>query len=300
MVMMKPAFSYGVRDIFIASDPKLENWRCMFTEKSEWTILLWLTGSASLGLWLFLISITYFDSSSSRWQLTHLCNQGRFPRLRSSRLSPLSEYKSNQSNLTNCYVYCREIIKQCVNAGKDDVVVFTGSGTTGAIHKLIHALQLTGKVVEKSVSTRNWIFSTTSRSLKILTSEIMIWRALTIFWCFFKTFRLMGLKPSSVEIVSVKPLSHYVSSWLPLLYFLTLKILVGSFYVGSLMVIVKRGGLMVNALSSSSGSSGPVQAMPVDIVLSLEQDTLLSQCLSAPSCIFNNYSTSARWIWDDR
>jgi len=45
----------------------------------------------------------------------------------------------------------RDIIKQCVNAGKDDVVVFTGSGTTGAIHKLIHALQLTGKVVEKSV-----------------------------------------------------------------------------------------------------------------------------------------------------
>ena len=77
------------------------------------------------------------------------------PRLRSSRLSPLSEYKSNHSNLTNCDVYYREIIKQCVNAGKDDVVVFTGSGTTGAIHKLIHALQLTGKEVEKSVSTRN-------------------------------------------------------------------------------------------------------------------------------------------------
>ncbi|XP_078346786.1 putative cysteine desulfurase isoform X2 [Oculina patagonica] len=45
----------------------------------------------------------------------------------------------------------REIIKKCVNAGKEDVVVFTGSGTTGAIHKLVHALQLTGKVVEKSV-----------------------------------------------------------------------------------------------------------------------------------------------------
>lgn len=30
--------------------------------------------------------------------------------------------------------------------------MFTGSGTTGAIHKLIHALQLTGTVVGKSVS----------------------------------------------------------------------------------------------------------------------------------------------------
>ncbi|CAH3136888.1 unnamed protein product [Porites lobata] len=45
----------------------------------------------------------------------------------------------------------RDIIKKCVNAGPDDVVVFTGSGTTGAIHKLIHALQLTGTVVGKSV-----------------------------------------------------------------------------------------------------------------------------------------------------
>ncbi|XP_066027051.1 probable cysteine desulfurase isoform X1 [Pocillopora verrucosa] len=45
----------------------------------------------------------------------------------------------------------REIIKKCVNAGQDDVVVFTGSGATGAIHKLIHALQLTGKVVDKTV-----------------------------------------------------------------------------------------------------------------------------------------------------
>lgn len=45
-----------------------------------------------------------------------------------------------------------DIIKKCVNAGPDDVVVFTGSGTTGAIHKLIHALQLTGTVVGKSVS----------------------------------------------------------------------------------------------------------------------------------------------------
>lgn len=36
----------------------------------------------------------------------------------------------------------RDIIKKCVNASEDDVVIFTGSGTTGAIHKLIAALQL--------------------------------------------------------------------------------------------------------------------------------------------------------------
>lgn len=100
-------------------------------------------------------SVFPLDSPSLTFiqQLTQLCNQGRFPLLRSSRLSRLSEYKSNQSNLTNYDVYYRDIIKKCVNAGKDDVVVFTGSGTTAAIHKLIHALQLTGKVVEKSVST---------------------------------------------------------------------------------------------------------------------------------------------------
>ncbi|XP_014661429.1 PREDICTED: probable cysteine desulfurase isoform X2 [Priapulus caudatus] len=36
----------------------------------------------------------------------------------------------------------RDIIKKCVNASEQDVVIFTGSGTTGAIHKLISALQL--------------------------------------------------------------------------------------------------------------------------------------------------------------
>lgn len=40
MVMMKPAFSYGVRDIFIASDPKLENWRCMLLAMHVTSILV--------------------------------------------------------------------------------------------------------------------------------------------------------------------------------------------------------------------------------------------------------------------
>ena len=49
--------------------------------------------------------------------------------------------------------YCSAIIKKCVNATDEDVVVFTGSGTTSAIHKLIHALQLLeGGKHEKHVS----------------------------------------------------------------------------------------------------------------------------------------------------
>lgn len=40
-----------------------------------------------------------------------------------------------------------------MNATDEDVVVFTGSGTTSAIHKLIHALQLEERKHEKHVST---------------------------------------------------------------------------------------------------------------------------------------------------
>ncbi|KAL5006439.1 hypothetical protein ScPMuIL_015245 [Solemya velum] len=36
----------------------------------------------------------------------------------------------------------KEIIRRCVNASDDDVVIFTGSGTTGAIHKLAWGLDL--------------------------------------------------------------------------------------------------------------------------------------------------------------
>ncbi|KAK3737053.1 hypothetical protein QZH41_016676, partial [Actinostola sp. cb2023] len=45
----------------------------------------------------------------------------------------------------------RQIIKSCVNAQEDDVVIFTGSGTTSAIHKLIHALQLQGGYSNRTV-----------------------------------------------------------------------------------------------------------------------------------------------------
>lgn len=37
----------------------------------------------------------------------------------------------------------RDFIKSCVNAGEHDCLVFVGSGCTGAVHKLINALNLT-------------------------------------------------------------------------------------------------------------------------------------------------------------
>ena len=39
-----------------------------------------------------------------------------------------------------------------MNATDKDVVVFTGSGTTSAIHKLIHAIQLEERQNQKNVS----------------------------------------------------------------------------------------------------------------------------------------------------
>lgn len=35
---------------------------------------------------------------------------------------------------------CRLIIRNSVNASEKDCVIFTGSGSTGAVHKLIHAI----------------------------------------------------------------------------------------------------------------------------------------------------------------
>lgn len=113
------------------------------------------------------IAVTYLHqlpSSTFPWQLICTIKVSRSqvqlpPPSSSLYLGIMTMYKSSQSNFTNSDVYYSDIIKQCVNAGKDDVVVFTGSGTTGAIHKLIHALQLTGKVVEKSVSTNNLRFN---------------------------------------------------------------------------------------------------------------------------------------------
>ena len=39
-------------------------------------------------------------------------------------------------------VYFRDIIRRAVNATAEDVVIFTGNGCTGVVHKLIHAMNL--------------------------------------------------------------------------------------------------------------------------------------------------------------
>ena len=39
-------------------------------------------------------------------------------------------------------VSCRDIIRSAVNANEADAVIFVSSGVTGAIHKLIHALNM--------------------------------------------------------------------------------------------------------------------------------------------------------------
>ena len=42
-----------------------------------------------------------------------------------------------------CVFIFRLIIRNAVNASEKDCVVFAGSGCTGAVHKLIHCLNLT-------------------------------------------------------------------------------------------------------------------------------------------------------------
>ncbi|PIK46255.1 hypothetical protein BSL78_16883 [Apostichopus japonicus] len=45
----------------------------------------------------------------------------------------------------------RELIKKYVNASNDDVLIFTGSGTTAAVHKLLHAINLRGEKAQHTV-----------------------------------------------------------------------------------------------------------------------------------------------------
>ncbi|XP_072020829.1 probable cysteine desulfurase [Amphiura filiformis] len=45
----------------------------------------------------------------------------------------------------------RDIIKECVNANEDDAVIFTGSGSTGAINKLVHAMEIRGEKAKNTV-----------------------------------------------------------------------------------------------------------------------------------------------------
>lgn len=40
------------------------------------------------------------------------------------------------------YGFCRSILKESVNCTEEDVLIFTGTGCTGAVHKLVHCLSL--------------------------------------------------------------------------------------------------------------------------------------------------------------
>ncbi|CAF2661197.1 unnamed protein product [Rotaria sp. Silwood2] len=53
-----------------------------------------------------------------------------------------SEHNACASQTTKFREGSRSIIKQCVNANDDDVVIFTGSGSTSAINKLVDVLNL--------------------------------------------------------------------------------------------------------------------------------------------------------------
>ncbi|KAK9746085.1 hypothetical protein QE152_g6377 [Popillia japonica] len=51
-------------------------------------------------------------------------------------------FVTNPRRLFTCRQEAREIIKNGVNASEDDAVIFAGQGCTGAIRKLISALDL--------------------------------------------------------------------------------------------------------------------------------------------------------------
>lgn len=47
------------------------------------------------------------------------------------------------STVAGILLLCRrDYIKRCVNANGDDVLLFTGSGVTGAVHKLVSCLEI--------------------------------------------------------------------------------------------------------------------------------------------------------------
>ena len=46
------------------------------------------------------------------------------------------------SNMPSSLSHPRQIIRDCVNASEHDAVIFTGSGCTSAVHKLIQVLDL--------------------------------------------------------------------------------------------------------------------------------------------------------------
>jgi len=55
---------------------------------------------------------------------------------------------------THTYIYrheARDIVRNAVHASEDDAVIFVGSGCTGAVHKLIHAMDFASEEVKPIV-----------------------------------------------------------------------------------------------------------------------------------------------------
>ena len=50
---------------------------------------------------------------------------------------------------------CRDIVRNAVGASEHDAVIFTGSGCTGAVHKLIQALHLSEPPVSWTLNLYN-------------------------------------------------------------------------------------------------------------------------------------------------
>ena len=67
---------------------------------------------------------------------------------------------------SNNFILFRDIIRQCANCGKDDVVIFSGSGATAGLHKVAWGLKInmprvaeeTVRLLEKTNLTRKYSY----------------------------------------------------------------------------------------------------------------------------------------------
>lgn len=58
-------------------------------------------------------------------------------------ITTFSQYVYIDVVFWTCYRHeARDILRNAVHASEDDVVIFSGHGCTGAVHKLIHSLDL--------------------------------------------------------------------------------------------------------------------------------------------------------------
>ena len=60
--------------------------------------------------------------------------------------------KRESLNIPLSYIFLnRDIIRESVNASEEDAVIFTGSGSTGAINKLLNAMEMRGEKAKNTV-----------------------------------------------------------------------------------------------------------------------------------------------------